>query len=542
MTLGACTITRDEADSCFLVKGSVTLRLDPIDEDSYNLTASILNATDTAQSNLQNAMSNDELLSVFLPEVIKVRYLGDSYMEEGIGLADVGGTNEDRSKAWLWGPPIAALFLALLALLIVKKSRKKSNSQRSSNASVLDSQDDSGDFDWEEWDLDFDDPKFAEFGFGSGTNGKVIWYAGNLSQSTTKDEVRELFEEHGTVMSCIIPSLNGTQRGIDPPPRANDTGRFVLVTMPAVSDVEKAKADSARNNLDGTVLDGYALRVREVTTLYVGNLSPMTTEPGLRGLFEQYGVVIGCTILPNPQGRGRYALVSMPDDDARNAISNLHGLKVDGNVLSVRDIRRRSNMRNLMDDSFSTCNNEVDEKNSSGRLAVLGATGAVMGGMLLRKKRKDKTESFDRNDDQDNELNLDGDLDDIINNIDGSTEGQDRRVFVVDPPGAFHLGKHHYTSDGVRYFSPLCQQCIAARADANGVVTLNAINADDESNPDLNDVNDLSFDLEAATKFTDFNCNDLGRCHSSIHVRQCKSSTCTTCQKEKGVYFVNSYL
>ena len=161
------------------------------------------------------------------------------------------------------------------------------------------------------------------------------------------------------MLSCIVPSLNGTRRGIDPPPRANDTGRFVLVTMPAVSDVEKAEADSARNNLDGMELDGYALRVREVTTLHVGNLSPMTTEPGLRGLFEQYGVVIGCTILPNPQGRGRYALVSMPDDDARNAIANLHGLKVDGNVLSVRDIRRRSNMRNLMDDSFSACNNEV---------------------------------------------------------------------------------------------------------------------------------------------------------------------------------------
>ena len=87
MTLGACTITRDEADSCFLVKGSVTLRLDPIDEDSYNLTASIMNATDTAQSNLQNAMNNDELLSPFLPEVIKVRYLGDVYMRDGIGLA-----------------------------------------------------------------------------------------------------------------------------------------------------------------------------------------------------------------------------------------------------------------------------------------------------------------------------------------------------------------------------------------------------------------------------------------------------------------------
>ncbi len=511
-------------------------------KDSYNTSASVANATHTANTNLQKAMDNDELLSPFLPEVIKVRYLGDSWVDNEIGLADVGGTNESRAKAWLWGPPLVAILLALIALLIVKKNRKKSNPQQSSNNRVLDSQDEGGDFDWEEWDLDFDDPKFAELGFGSRTNGKVIFYAGNLSQNTNKDEVKELFEVHGTVLTCILPSQNGSWRGVSPPPRKNDTGRFVLVTMPAMRDVERAEADSARNAIDGTELDGYALRVREVTTLYVGNLSPMTIEPGLRGLFEQYGVVIGCTILPNPQGRGRYAIVSMPDDDARDAIANLHGLKVDGLVLSVRDIRRRSNMRNLMDDSFSTTSNEGDEKNSSGKLAVFGVTGAVVGGMLLRKKRKNRTESSDRNTDPDAELNLDDDLDDIINNIDGSTEVQDRRVFVVDPPGAFHLGQHHYTSDGVRYFSPLCQKCIAARADANGVVTLNAVNADDESNPDLTDANDLSFDLEAATKFTDFNCNDLGRFHSSIHVRQCKSTTCTTCQKEKGVYFVNSYL
>lgn len=513
-----------------------------MDINAYNITTSIMNATDTAQANLQNAMDNDDLLSPFLPEVVKVRYLGDSYMEDEI-LADVSGeTKDERARAWLWGPPIVAVFLALLALLIVRKNGKKSKtSQRSSTEGVHDSQDEGGDFDWEEWGLDFDDPKLAGFGFGSGTNGKVILYAGNLSKNTTKEEVRALFEDHGTVLCCILPSRGAIRRGIDPPPRANDTGRFAMVTMPAMSDLEKAEADNARITVNGVELDGYALRVREVTTLYVGNLSPMTTEQGLRGLFEQYGVIIGCVILPNHQGRGRYGLVSMPDDDARSAIANLHGLKVDGNILSVRDIMRRSNMRNLMDDSFSTCNNERDEKNSAGKLAILGTTGAVMGGKLLKKKRKKRTGSTDKND-PDAEHNLDNDLEDIINNIDGSTEGQDRRIFVVDPPGAFHLGKHHYTGDGVRYFSPLCQQCIAARADANGVVTLNAINADDDSNPDLSDTNDLSFDLEAATKFTDFNCNDLGRCHSSIHVRQCKSTTCTGCKNGKEVYFVNSYL
>ena len=99
------------------------------------------------------------------------------------------------------------------------------------------------------------------------------------------------------------------------------------------------------------------------------------------------------------------------------------------------------------------------------------------------------------------------------------------------------MGNHHYTKDGVRYFSPLCDQCIAARADVDGVFNANGHNQKDL---DLTETNDLSFDLEKATKFTDFNANDLGRYHSSMHVRHCKSTTCAICIKEKGVFFVKS--
>ena len=57
---------------------------------------------------------------------------------------------------------------------------------------------------------------------------------------------------------------------------------------------------------------------------------------------------------------------------------------------------------------------------------------------------------------------------------------------------------------------------------------------------DLADTTDLSFDLEAATKFTDFNSNDLGKCHSTMHVWHCRATTCLICAKEKGVYFVQA--
>ena len=58
---------------------------------------------------------------------------------------------------------------------------------------------------------------------------------------------------------------------------------------------------------------------------------------------------------------------------------------------------------------------------------------------------------------------------------------------------------------------------------------------------DLNDKNDLSFDLDLATNFLDFSRNDLGRCHSSMNVRHCKSATCTLCKKTGGIVFVKSH-
>ena len=40
-------------------------------------------------------------------------------------------------------------------------------------------------------------------------------------------------------------------------------------------------------------------------------------------------------------------------------------------------------------------------------------------------------------------------LDDIIDQIYCVTNVNDQRIYVVDPPGAFHLGNHHCTGDGI---------------------------------------------------------------------------------------------
>jgi len=72
-------------------------------------------------------------------------------------------------------------------------------------------------------------------------------YVGNLPFSTTEDEVRELFAEHGTVESLTWI----THR---------DTGRFRGFCF---IEMDETEADAAIENLNGTDVGGRPLRVNE---------------------------------------------------------------------------------------------------------------------------------------------------------------------------------------------------------------------------------------------------------------------------------------
>ncbi len=72
-------------------------------------------------------------------------------------------------------------------------------------------------------------------------------YVGNLSYSTTEDELRELFSKHGTVESVnlIIDRDTGRSRG------------FAFVEM------DSSGADTAISALNGQDLGGRSLRIDE---------------------------------------------------------------------------------------------------------------------------------------------------------------------------------------------------------------------------------------------------------------------------------------
>ncbi len=83
--------------------------------------------------------------------------------------------------------------------------------------------------------------------------------------------------------------------------------------------------------------------------LYVGNLSPHTTEDTLRQTFESHGEVSSVNIVKDRytgESRGFGFVELYNKEEAQSAISSLNGQTLDGNSLNVNEARPRSNDRN----------------------------------------------------------------------------------------------------------------------------------------------------------------------------------------------------
>jgi len=80
------------------------------------------------------------------------------------------------------------------------------------------------------------------------------------------------------------------------------------------------------------------------TKLYVGNLSPNTTEAQLLDLFKQAGNVVSCQLIMDKataKSKG-FAFVEMGSEaEAAKAISDRNGQELDGRALKVNEAKPR---------------------------------------------------------------------------------------------------------------------------------------------------------------------------------------------------------
>ena len=82
--------------------------------------------------------------------------------------------------------------------------------------------------------------------------------------------------------------------------------------------------------------------------IYVGNLSPNTTEETLRQTFENVGEVSSVNLIKDRytgESRGFGFIEMTTREDAQTAISDLNGTDLDGNTLKVNEARPRNDNR-----------------------------------------------------------------------------------------------------------------------------------------------------------------------------------------------------
>ncbi|MHC4463461.1 MAG: RNA recognition motif domain-containing protein [Planctomycetota bacterium] len=101
--------------------------------------------------------------------------------------------------------------------------------------------------------------------------------------------------------------------------------------------------------------------------IYVGNLSPETTEDDLRQTFESFGQVISAKILRDrvTGESNRFGFVGMPvSDEGQAAISQLNGKNVKGHAIKVEEGRRKTTHRSDQDrpDGFGSDRGDRDRR------------------------------------------------------------------------------------------------------------------------------------------------------------------------------------
>lgn len=79
------------------------------------------------------------------------------------------------------------------------------------------------------------------------------------------------------------------------------------------------------------------------TRIYVGNLSPRTTQEEIRNLFKQYGEVDSVDLITDRYCGGfrGFGFVTMNNNGAREAIAALDKKEVDGQNIKVNEARPR---------------------------------------------------------------------------------------------------------------------------------------------------------------------------------------------------------
>lgn len=191
--------------------------------------------------------------------------------------------------------------------------------------------------------------------------GKI--YVGNLNFKSTREEISELYAQHGEVVEVYVPTdtVTGSSRG------------FAFITMKE-EDIEGAIEATNGIEFGGRLIVSskplppgkkmnYAPKPKytDRTKLYIGNLSFYTVADTLWSVFAEFGTVHDC-YLPMDRNTGTsrgFGFVTMDKEAAQAAIDEIDGCEIDGRVIRVNEAQPKGS-KELEDDSSDNTGVDMD--------------------------------------------------------------------------------------------------------------------------------------------------------------------------------------
>ncbi|XP_077143480.1 RNA-binding protein 14-like isoform X2 [Ranitomeya variabilis] len=139
-------------------------------------------------------------------------------------------------------------------------------------------------------------------------------FVGNVDDRTTQEELTELFQKYGLVVSCAVMK------------------QYAFIHMRASDSATKAIEELNGRELHGKKLVVELSKPRPQNTwkIFIGNVGSDCEASELRALFETYGKVVECDVVKD------FAFVHMEkESDAREAIDKLNGRDLRGKRINV---------------------------------------------------------------------------------------------------------------------------------------------------------------------------------------------------------------
>ncbi|KAI3762968.1 hypothetical protein L1987_53413 [Smallanthus sonchifolius] len=191
-------------------------------------------------------------------------------------------------------------------------------------------------------------------------------YVKNLSESTTDEDLKNIFGEYGTITSAVVMrDGDGKSRcfGFVNFENVDDAANAVEALNGKKIDekewyVGKAKKKSERelevkSRFEQTAKE--AVDKFQAVNLYVKNLDDSVDDDKLKELFSEYGTITSCKVMRDPSGISRgsgFVAFSSPEETSR-ALSEMNGKMIVSKPLYVALAQRKEERRAMLQAQFS---------------------------------------------------------------------------------------------------------------------------------------------------------------------------------------------